>query len=493
MTRYIVNPEAVQATGLKLRSMPSADPVTQVGTLTAGDIVESTGESSIALPFVWLPVRVITSASVSPGRAGYAAMSYNDEQYLIEEGVAEPEPAATPLLQATARAARMMQLPRLLLKAFMAVEGVNSDHRDGLFQVIPSTRTGVIGRMARQHKLAALDLGDDPELTDAELNSRFGLAYAAKNLLVQVLTGAQYIKEQLDQFQGYVALAGLAYNAGMGRALAVLKDFGSDPYITARQFNKRIGKGGDDVTVQPGVEQVDPATGAKWTRYPVVANDSGKEIFQYLYVRMVPTRGPGLLDYIFKPKLLERYSLYDNDNPPGEDTLEDVLVVTHGQFKFMNGKGLMIFKTSPQSQRDPQWKDVTLGFDGSITIGSDGCTLTCLTMIANGFGFQETPATLNARLKALGPGNGYLGGRMVWSGLPAALPGIVLQNLGVYRGSPANMDIIDAAIDAGLPVAVELDHSPSPGFQNHWVVLYGRQDGDYLIHDPWPVPAEASA
>lgn len=496
MTRYKVNSDAVQAAGLKLRGMASTDPATQIGTLMGGDVVESTGDLIYALPMVWLPVRVITSVSVSPGKHGFCALSYHNEQYLVELDEPAPESPTlptTPLLQAVTRAARMMQIPTLLLKAFMAVEGANADHRDGLLQVIPSTRTGVIGRMTRQHKLAALNLGDDPELKDAELNARFGLAYAAKNMLVQALTGAQYIKEHLDQFQGYVALAGLAYNAGMGRALRVLKEFGSDPYITARQYNKRIGKEGEDVTVQPGIEQIDPATGAKWIRYPVLANATGQEIFQYLYLRQVPMRGPGLLDYIFKPQLLARYNLYENERAPGEDTLDDVLVVQRGQFSFMNGKGVMIFKTAPLSQRDPQWKEVPLGFDSTLTIGSDGCTLTCLTMVANGFGFQETPATLNARLKALGYGKGFLGARMVWAGLPAALPGIKLRTLGIYRSSPANMDIINAALDAGNPVVVELDRSPSQGFQNHWVVLFGRQDGDYLMHDPWTVPTEASA
>jgi len=52
---------------------------------------------------------------------------------------------------------------------------------------------------------------------------------------------------------------------------------------------------------------------------------------------------------------------------------------------------------------------------------------------------------------------------------------------------------VDAALDAGRPVVVEVDYSSSPGLQNHWVLIYARQAGDYLIHDPWPIPVEASA
>ncbi|MCL5998841.1 MAG: SH3 domain-containing protein [Chloroflexi bacterium] len=153
-----------------------------------------------------------------------------------------------------------------------------------------------------------------------------------------------------------------------------------------------------------------------------------------------------------------------------------------------------MFTTQALSQRDPQWKGVVLGFgDASTTIGSDGCTLTCLTMVANGFGFQETPASLNDRLKALGPGHGFLGPLMVWSGLPAALPGMRLNRFVLCRDQPAPMVEIDMAIEQGRPVVVELDQSPAAGLQNHWVLVLARQGDDYLILDPWPVPAEAGA
>jgi hypothetical protein len=153
-----------------------------------------------------------------------------------------------------------------------------------------------------------------------------------------------------------------------------------------------------------------------------------------------------------------------------------------------------MFNTQPFSQRDPRWKATPLGFGNpSITIGSDGCTLNCLTMVANGFGFNETPASLNDKLKALGPGRGFSGALMVFSGLPAALPGITLQNYVLCRTQAAPLDAINATLDAGQPVIVEVDYSPSPGLQNHWVLLYDRQGDDYLMHDPWPVPAEPSA
>ena len=409
-----------------------------------------------------------------------------------------PVTESTALLEAVARVAPLMQVPALLLKAFLAVEGANPNSPDGVLQVTAGTRPGVISHIARSLKLAALGLNEDPTLSDDALNTRFAQAYVDKNLVVQVMTGAQYIHTQLDQFNGFVALAGLAYNAGPGRARAVIGDFGGDPLTTALQYHKHIGTGIDQVTVQPGITSTDAATGAQWVRYPVIANDSGKEIFQYLYMRQVPKRNYGLLDFIFRPTLLALFNLYQNDVPPGEDDSKRALIVLNGQFLLEEtGSPQAYFNTAPLSQRDPQWKDITLGFgDGSSTLGAYGCTLTCLTMVANGLGFNETPATLNEKLKALGQGAGYTGGTgnlIVFSGLAAALPGIQFANFVRCRDVPAPIADIDAALDAGNPVAVEVDFSPSPGLQNHWVLLYARQNGDYLMHDPWPVPVEASA
>ncbi|BCX03011.1 MAG: hypothetical protein KatS3mg053_0949 [Candidatus Roseilinea sp.] len=401
------------------------------------------------------------------------------------------------LIEAANRAAGLLGLPVLLLKAFMAVEGANPDARDGVLQVTPATRAGVIGRMPRALKLAALDLSDDPAIGDAELNARFAQAFEQKHLLVQTLTGGWYVKEQLDRFNGYVALAGLAYNAGPGRARREVEEkWGGDLLRAALQYHKRIGVRGDEVTVQPGIPTVDAATGVQWTRFPVTANDTGLEIFQYLYLRQVPKRNFGLLDFIFRPALLDRLGLFDDDAPPGEDRPDRALIVVNGRFAFAptTAEPIAMFNTLPLSQRDPRWKDILLGFtDEGRTIGSDGCTLTCLTMLANGFGFQETPATLNDKLKALGPNQGFFGALIAWFGVPRVLPGLKLNKLVECRRVPAPMAEIDAALDAGKPVVVELDMSPGSGFQNHWVLIYARQGNDYLIHDPWPWPPEQSA
>ena len=151
----------------------------------------------------------------------------------------------------------------------------------------------------------------------------------------------------------------------------------------------------------------------------------------------------------------------------------------------------MSFTPNYLSQRDPRWKNEQLGFDNTITIGTDGCALTSLTMLVNGYGFNETPSTVNQKLKAMGAGGGFIGGLVIWGSLTRSFPKVVYQNIIQWNNPPADLNSIDASIAAGQPVVVELDRSPAPGLQNHWVVLYGKQGNDYLMLDPWPVPPDS--
>ncbi len=150
----------------------------------------------------------------------------------------------------------------------------------------------------------------------------------------------------------------------------------------------------------------------------------------------------------------------------------------------------MPFTPKSISQRDPRWINEALGFDDTVTIGTDGSTLTCLTMLVNGYGFNETPSTMNRKLKDMGSGVGFLGSLIVWPGLTQAFPNIIYRGIIICRDQPAPISDINASIDAGQPLVIEIDESPSAGLQNHWVVIYARQGSDYLMLDPWPQPPD---
>ncbi len=149
----------------------------------------------------------------------------------------------------------------------------------------------------------------------------------------------------------------------------------------------------------------------------------------------------------------------------------------------------MAFTPNYLSQQDPQWKNVKLGF-GNVTLGTDGCAVTALTMLVNGYSYNETPKTLNQKLKDLGSGNGFIGPLVVWGALPLAFPRLTYRNLILSRDHDAPIAEIDAAIARGQPVVVETDRSLASGLQNHWVVLYAKQGDDYLMLDPWPYPPD---
>lgn len=139
------------------------------------------------------------------------------------------------------------------------------------------------------------------------------------------------------------------------------------------------------------------------------------------------------------------------------------------------------------SQQDPRWKAKPLGFDGSCKIGTHGCLLACMAMTASVYGFHETPDTLNEKMKTV---KAFQGALVVPSLLGKALPGMVYQDYRDCQDQPAPLTEIDACLAQGKPVIVKVDFSPRESLQDHWIVVYARKDGDYLIQDPWPFPAE---
>src|SRR5512147_2980853 len=73
----------------------------------------------------------------------------------------------------------------------------------------------------------------------------------------------------------------------------------------------------------------------------------------------------------------------------------------------------MAFNLVYLSQQDPQWKNDTLGFatDPKETIGYAGCALTSVSMLLSGYGFSETPHSLNQKLKDR---QGFVGSGIRW-------------------------------------------------------------------------------
>lgn len=140
------------------------------------------------------------------------------------------------------------------------------------------------------------------------------------------------------------------------------------------------------------------------------------------------------------------------------------------------------------SQTDPAWKAKLLGFDKSSTIGGYGCLLTSIVMLASGYGVNETPDSVNEKMKGVG---GFSAGTafLVPGAIPSVLPGIRYITYSNCGGAPAPLAEIDGWLGRGKPVIIEVDWSPQAGVQTHYMLVYGKDsNNDYLVYDPYPFP-----
>lgn len=147
----------------------------------------------------------------------------------------------------------------------------------------------------------------------------------------------------------------------------------------------------------------------------------------------------------------------------------------------------MTFQLVRYSQQDPRWKNERLGLSSTSAIGEFGCALTSVAMYLSGFSYPETPQSLNEKLRQRG---GFIGEAIVWSAVSLLYPKIRFKNVTLCRDTDAPLDAIGNSLAAGQPVLLEVDSSPRPGLQTHWVVAYQKVGNDFLILDPWPFPTE---
>ena len=124
------------------------------------------------------------------------------------------------------------------------------------------------------------------------------------------------------------------------------------------------------------------------------------------------------------------------------------------------------------SQRDSRWKDELLGFSKTTTIGSHGCTLTCIAILAG-----LTPREVNDKLKSV---NGFAYENLIiWKKINEAIPWLEWE----WRGWSYNNDEVKKAIEenGACLVEVDFDGKISTPKDKHWVTYIGGQ----RMIDPW--------
>lgn len=120
------------------------------------------------------------------------------------------------------------------------------------------------------------------------------------------------------------------------------------------------------------------------------------------------------------------------------------------------------------SQRDSRWKNKKLGFS-TRTIGTDGCTLTCISMLVG-----ETPDVVNDKLKAV---KAFSGALIAWGNIQKAYPQLkFIKRVRNYN----NWEVSFWVNLKGKPQLVEV-YAGKIGAPRHWVVFIGNKK----CIDPW--------
>ena len=140
-----------------------------------------------------------------------------------------------------------------------------------------------------------------------------------------------------------------------------------------------------------------------------------------------------------------------------------------------------MFKTQNLYQNDEKWKSTKLG-NSSETIGGWGCLLTSVTMMLNGIGYEETPETVNEKMKKAG---GFQGAFFIPSVLPFVWPNCAYRDMQPCESFPAPIGQIDAAVAAGKPVILQVDWNKQAGIQTHFVLVKEKKGDDYVLYDPY--------
>jgi hypothetical protein len=140
-----------------------------------------------------------------------------------------------------------------------------------------------------------------------------------------------------------------------------------------------------------------------------------------------------------------------------------------------------MFKTQNLYQNDEKWKNTKLG-NSSETIGGWGCLMTSVTMMLNGIGYNETPETVNEKMKRAG---GFQGAFFIPSVLPYIWPNCAYRDMQSCESYPAPIEQIDEAVAAGKPIILQVDWNQQAGIQTHFVLVKEKKGNDYVIYDPY--------
>lgn len=172
-------------------------------------------------------------------------------------------------------------------------------HHDGVMQTTRSARDATIPRIPGPLKLTLLGLRQTDTTSDANLTRAIHREFP-RRLAVQIATGIQELKANLDRFNGYVALAYQAYNAGPGWAYYTVtqgKNKSRPAGVDATLWESMCRFGAallhqmpNEVQIDMGVWQCDANIPTWSSHIPVRDRRSRLSLIAYKYLRSITER-----------------------------------------------------------------------------------------------------------------------------------------------------------------------------------------------------------
>lgn len=161
----------------------------------------------------------------------------------------------------------------------------------------------------------------------------------------------------------------------------------------------------------------------------------------------------------------------------GCSTMRDGWAWCVGSIPAKGGRELHVGKIDKHSlmlQKNPRWANEPLG-PTQLTLDTHGCVITSAAMACTCLNVPLTPKVLNERLNQH---DGFLpNGWMVWSAIPRVTENRLTAS---YHTIPAHRWIDDALEHGDCPIV----KFRLPEGTSHWCLVVGKDDLDYLVHDP---------
>ena len=153
----------------------------------------------------------------------------------------------------------------------------------------------------------------------------------------------------------------------------------------------------------------------------------------------------------------------------------------------MNSQSIKLDVPYYEQGNNTPWADEILGNKSDLTIASDGCALTCISMVITHYNEESlTPSDMNRWLKRNSgyqdhwEGNRYFGEvNLNWPSLAKFKQGYVYTRHN-WKASPADLILIRFYLENKIPVIAEVLYKGEP----HFVVLTGYDANGFLMNDP---------